>query len=167
MRRCKLQGVVAQRYGQCERHFLAAYGEMDLDPMALRLYVARKSMRISRSAMARALGVHETSVMRWERGDIHTISKEHVIGWSRATGFTPRWLISGGPVTDASIRRMLRDMAPIFREYIEPLPDSLGIPSTPEQVKRELDIQGFNDPVNYDGLARVRGNIKQYGKVGA
>ena len=138
MRRCKLQGIVAERYGGTERHFLAAYGEHDLDPMALRLYVARKSKRISRSDMARALGVHWTSVMRWERGDIHTISKDHVIGWARATGFTPRWLISGGPITDGPTRRMMRDMAPLFRLWIEPLPDSLGIPSTPEQVKAKI-----------------------------
>ena len=167
MRRCKLQGVVAQRYGQCKRHFLAAYGELDLDPMALRLYVARKSKRITRSAMARALGVHETSVMRWESGGIHTISKEHVIGWARATGFTPRWLISGGPVADGPTRRMLRDMAPVFREYIEPLPDSLGIPSTPEQVRQSLGLEDNGQPVNYDGLARVRESITKYGRVGS
>ena len=142
MRRCKLQGVVAQRYGQQERHYLAAYGEFDLDPMALRLYVARKTAKLNRSQMARALGVHETSVMRWERGDIHTISKDHIIGWSRATGFTPRWIISGGPVADGPTRRIMRDMAPVFRMYIEPLPDSLGIPSTPEQVKAKLQARG-------------------------
>ena len=144
MRRCKLQGIVAQRYGSEDRRFLAAYGDTDCDPMAMRLYVARKCSKLNRSAMAKALGVHESSVMRWECGEIHTISVENLRKWARVTGFDLRWMISGGEVS-LPVKRMLRDMAPVFQRYIEPLPDSMGIPSTPEQQLKRMRSRKLGD----------------------
>ena len=135
MRRCKLQGIVEQLYGSEPREYLAQYGSRGMDPVPVRLYASRVHAGLTVEQMAVALGVHRTTVSRWETGGIHTMSMNHLSAWCRVTGVSYDWLVRNighpGRKLDALVGEGRRWIKP----HIEPLPDKLGIVSSPWQYR--------------------------------
>lgn len=69
-------------------------------PMSKRLEAARRFAGFDYSDMGGLLGVHRTSVMRWEREHIHSIENSVIARWAQVTGVTPEWIINGGSSGD-------------------------------------------------------------------
>ena len=140
MRRTKFQGIVKQVWAaDGDRVYLAAFGDVEPVPIALRLYASRVAADITRSAMAVCLRVHPTSVTRWETGVFHTISMKHLTMWALVCGVDPDWLVHGTGEVPYKVRKLCFQNQRAFREMLEPLPDSLGVPSTPAQFMKYLN----------------------------
>ena len=134
MIRCKLQGVAASRAGEDPRLHLSQFGDKDMDPLIMRLYVARRCACFSRSLMAVALGVAPSTVWRWENGEIHTVSENVVREWASLTGFSYEWIVHGGRSGNWEADAMCLRLVPHFKKLIKPIPDKeaarLGIATT-------------------------------------
>ena len=142
MRRCKLQGVVAAQTGDDPRYHLARFGDKDLEPMVLRLHVARRCSGMSVSLMAAALGVARSTVWRWENGEIHTMSERVLKEWAYLTDYSVEWLIHGGRAGDWVADDMCIRLAHYFKKLVKPLPDKeaarLGIATTWKQSRERV-----------------------------
>ena len=143
MRRTKFQGIVKQVWASDpDRVYLAQYGTHDMEPLALRLFASRRAAGLCRCAVAYALGVHPSTVMRWETGTFHTISRKHVGMWALLTNVDPEWIITGEGKATPMVRRLCRENGPYYKILLDPLPDKLHIASTPEQFfKWRLDVK--------------------------
>lgn len=73
----------------CERN------KMD---MSTRITEAREYLGLTKSDLARRLGVSRASVTAWETGGVSNLKHEHLFELARLTGFSARWLATGdGP----------------------------------------------------------------------
>ena len=79
--------------------------ERDL-PLAARLMAARDSRGFTIPEMADRLGVHRTSVWRWEHGFIRSINRDLLKKWAAICRVSDRWLFSGKEIgyTDLDMR---------------------------------------------------------------
>ncbi len=79
------------------RRFIVSHpGRQGFFRMYGRLKAAREKAGLSCEDLARRIGVHRTSVWRWERDDIRTIDKDVVTAWAKACKVNLDWLSYGG-----------------------------------------------------------------------
>jgi len=107
--------------------------------------------------MAAALGVHRTTVSRWELGKIHTMSCDHLSGWARVTGVPYNWLLHNEGLPGGKLAALVGEGRRWVKPHIKPLPSSLGIVSDWWQYKeREKARAAGSDEWDRAGSAPVK-----------
>ena len=107
-----------------------------------RIKEARETAQLTKSQLARALGLSRASVSAWETGAVKNLKNEHLFKLSKITGFSARWLATGqGPKE--------RESASSTVAY---LPNSGHITDEPvtKSDKNELEFTGHMDAWDSD-----------------
>ena len=107
-----------------------------------RIKEARESAKLSKSELARAMGLSRASISAWETGAVKNLKNEHLFNLSRITGFSARWLATGqGPKE--------RDASTTTVAY---LPNSGHIDRAPvaKSDNNELEFTGHMDAWDSD-----------------
>lgn len=60
-----------------------------------RIRIARESAKLSKSDLARALGISRASVTAWESGGVKNLKNDHLFNLSRITGISAHWIATG------------------------------------------------------------------------
>jgi transcriptional regulator with XRE-family HTH domain len=60
-----------------------------------RIHKARIEAKLSKSALARAVGVSHTAVARWESDETKSLQADNLFKIANATGADPHWLQGG------------------------------------------------------------------------
>ena len=154
-------------YGFCKdlsnRVYMAAWGRDDCDPVAARLWAARKSVNLSVPEMAKLLRVHRTTVWRWENGTIESMSYAMILEWAKVTGASAHWLMYGGRIPDGDrYNWFVMYRACQLGGRLKSLPDSMGIVSNWGQLQkarqeRERQRQEEIEDAECDRLAEIAG----------
>lgn len=78
------------------RFIVSCPGRQGYFTMYGRMRAAREKAGLSCEDLAKKLGVHRTSVWRWERDDIRTIDRDVIEAWAKACQVDITWLEYGG-----------------------------------------------------------------------
>jgi transcriptional regulator with XRE-family HTH domain len=85
-------------------------------PLAERLQTAREAAILTQSDFARAVGVHASTVSRWERG-ISEPTVTELLAIAKITGCTVMWLATG--IVDSDGAPEHHSLPRVLREFLE------------------------------------------------
>lgn len=107
-----------------------------------RIKEARESAKLSKSELARAMGLSRASISAWETGQVKNLKNEHLFNLSRITGFSARWIATGkGPKErDAGVTKVA---------YLTNS-GHIGSESVTKSDKNELEFTGHMDAWDSD-----------------
>lgn len=101
-----------------------------------RIFTLRKNLKLSRAELGRKLNLHETTVKRYEDGDIKTLDVEKVSEFAKALGVSPLYLMGW------------EEKKEIITNSLENLP------------KDEKEILNLYKELDLEDKAEIRGLIK-------
>ena len=91
-------------------------------PIRIRLRVSRDESGISKEDMGRRLGLHRTTILRYETGAIRTIDNATLAKWARECNVSLSWLLDGGPSGNKKIDLAANRAGCRMMGYPEPIP---------------------------------------------
>lgn len=99
-----------------------------------RVTYMREKMRITKSELAKRVGVSAATVTNWELGKIKKLSEEHLISLSKVLSVSVEWLLFQG---QDDTQDQMTDQV-----NIQPLPTNIPVPTQTQDGYQPLSIYG-------------------------